>query len=64
MENLHSPEMVAEHLIEGIKNGDIDVILSDINSVKLNREHPLEFDKKSAEMFEALKKRTEEHRSM
>jgi short-subunit dehydrogenase len=62
--DLHSSEMVAKKLIEGIKNNEIDVILSDLDNVKLNRDHPLEFDKKAAAMFDAFKKRTEKHRSM
>ncbi len=62
--DLHSSEMVAKKLIDGIKNNEIDVILSDLDNVKLNRDHPLEFDKKAAAMFDAFKKRTEKHRSM
>lgn len=62
--DLHSSEMVAKKLIEGIKNNEIDVILSDLDNVKLNRDNPLEFDKKAADMFDAFKKRTEKHRSM
>jgi short-subunit dehydrogenase len=61
---LHSPEMVALRAIEGLRNGDIDIILSNETDVKLNREHPLEFDKKSASMFDAMAKRTASHRSM
>lgn len=63
-EGLHSPEMVAQRALEGLINNDIDIILGDKNSIKLNREDPLEFDKKAATMFDALKKRTENHRSM
>lgn len=63
-ENLHSPEMVAQRTIEGLRDNAIDVILSDEATVKLNRENPLEFDKKIASMFEALSKRSTNHRAM
>lgn len=61
---LQSPEMVAQRAIEGLQNGDIDIIFSNEQDVKLNREHPLEFDKKSASMYDAMAKRTATHRSM
>ena len=62
--DLQSPDMVAQRTIEGLRNGDIDIILGDEASVKLNREHPLEFDKKAASMFDGLEKRTAHHRAM
>ena len=64
LEGMHAPEMVAQKLIAGIKNGDIDVILSDMDNVIQNRENPMEFDKKVEGMYDAIKKRTEKHRSM
>lgn len=63
-DSLHAPDMVAKKLIDGIKDHKIDVILSDDEMVKLNREHPLEFDKKAAKMYDALIKKTADHRSM
>ena len=62
--NLHSPEMVAQRTIEGLRNNSIDVILSDEASVKLNRENPLEYDKKVAAMFDSLAVRAATHISM
>lgn len=63
-DGLDSPEMVAQRTLAGLRNGDIDIILSDEASVKLNQENPLEFDKKAASMFDALAKRTANHRAM
>ncbi|MEO6348729.1 MAG: SDR family NAD(P)-dependent oxidoreductase [Aquaticitalea sp.] len=62
--NMHSPEMVAQRTLEGLKTNQIDVVLSDEATVKMNQQHPLEFDKKAAEMFDELKKRTADHRAM
>ena len=63
-DKLDSPEKVAQRTLEGLRNNAIDIVLSDEASVKLNRENPLEFDKKAASMFEAMKKRTANHRAM
>ena len=63
-ESLHSPEMVAQRTLEGLQNNDIDIILGDEENIKLNRENPVQFDKKAASMYEALAKRTENHRAM
>ncbi|SFH76597.1 SDR family NAD(P)-dependent oxidoreductase [Halpernia frigidisoli] len=63
-QGLHSSEMVAQKAIEGLKNNDIDITLGDAENIKLNRENPVEFDKKAASMYDAMKKRTENHRSM
>ena len=63
-EGLHTPEMVAQRTMEGLQNNAIDIILGDEANIKLNRDNPLEFDKKAASMYEALAKRTESHRAM
>lgn len=65
--SMDTPELVAQKTIEGLKSNDIDVILGDgsrLDSVKLNATNPQEFDKKVAEMYTELVKRTSKHRSM
>ena len=63
-ESLHSSEMVAQRALEGLQNDAIDITLGDEANIKLNRDNPIEFDKKAASMYDSLAKRTESHRAM
>ncbi len=65
--NMDTPELVAEKTLKGLENHEIDVILGGEQRIKdniKNFEDPLEFDKKVAGMFESMKQRAENHRSM
>ncbi|MGS0748724.1 hypothetical protein [Halpernia sp. GG3] len=63
-ESLHSSEMVAQRALEGLQNNAIDITLGDEANIKLNRDNPIEFDKKAASMYDSLAKRTASHRAM
>ena len=65
--NMDSPALVAQKTVEGLKNNSIEVILGGEqreDDVKFNVTDPKGFDKKAAGMYDALKKRTAQHRSM
>jgi short-subunit dehydrogenase len=65
--NMDSPEKVAKAAINGLINGEIDVILGGEEKkaqIALNFNHPEKIDEMARNNYESLKKRTKEHRSM
>ncbi|WP_111309379.1 SDR family NAD(P)-dependent oxidoreductase [Confluentibacter sediminis] len=67
MGSMDTPELVAQKTMEGLQTNKIDVILGGdqrLEDVKNNLNHPEEFDKKAATMYNALLERTSNHRSM
>ncbi len=67
VDSMDSPEEVARATIEGLLDKQIEVVMGGPKreeQIRLNREQPLEMDKKVEEKFEALRKRTEHHRAM
>ena len=65
--NMDSPEKVAKAAINGLIKGEIDVILGGETrkeQIALNFNHPEKIDEMAKNNYEALKKRTKEHRSM
>ncbi len=64
---MDAPEMVAEKSIEGLINGEINVIFGGeqrLRDHRLNFEAPLEMDRKVAGNLDVLKKRSARHRAM
>lgn len=65
--NMDTPQLVAEKTISGLKNKEIDVILGGEQRIQDNKDNfkdPLKFDEKVATMFESMKSRAKDHRSM
>lgn len=65
--NMDTPELVAEKTIEGLKNKEIDVILGGEQRIQDNKDNfkdPLAFDKKVNTMYDSMKQRAKNHRSM
>tara|TARA_R110002049_G_scaffold5204_2_gene36542 strand:- start:9430 stop:10224 length:795 start_codon:yes stop_codon:yes gene_type:complete len=66
-EKMDTAELVAQKTIEGLMDNAIDVILGGdqrIADVNANAADPKEFDKKVSKMYDTLKERTDNHRSM
>jgi short-subunit dehydrogenase len=64
---MDSPEDVAHRSIEGLINGDVNVIFGGeqrIKDINTNFHEPDKIDQKSMENFEAMRIRTENHRAM
>jgi len=64
---MDDPDDVARRSIDGLMNGEIDVIFGGegrVEDVKRNFLHPREMDEDIAQQFDALKKRTKNHRAM
>lgn len=67
VEEMDSPEEVAQATIEGLLNEEIEVVLGGEERKKMiqkNREEPLAVDKKVEDIFSSLQERAEHHRSM
>lgn len=67
VKELDTPEEVAEKTIHGLLNKEINVLLGGkerAEQVKLNFNEPKKVDEAAKNNFEALRKRTENHRSM
>lgn len=65
--NMDSPELVAKKTIDGLKNKEIDVILGGTQRIQDNKENfenPLGFDEKVSTMYDTMKNRAKNHRSM
>lgn len=65
--NMDTPEAVAESTIKGLLSGEIDVFRGGpqmLENRKLNFENPLEYDQKVKGMYDAMKERASQHRSM
>ncbi|MFH5832932.1 SDR family NAD(P)-dependent oxidoreductase [Halalkalibaculum sp. DA3122] len=65
--DMDSPQKVARASIEGLLNGEIEVVLGGqqrIDDIKTNLNDPQKMDEKVDGMYEALRKRAERHRSM
>ncbi len=65
--NMDSPEKVAKATIDGLVKGEIDVILGGEDrkeQIVLNFNHPEKIDEMAKKNYEALKKRTKNHRAM
>lgn len=64
---MDSPEEVASRSIEGLINGEFNVIFGGeqrIKDIETNFHEPEKIDKKSIESFKAMRVRTENHRAM
>lgn len=64
---MDSPEKVAEHSIQGLLNGDIEVIMGGEErkkQINVNFNDPKKIDEFAKANYEALEKRTRKHRSM
>ena len=65
--NMDTPELVAKKTLDGLKNKEIDVILGGTQRIQDNKdnfEDPLGFDKKVGTMYDTMKNRAKNHRSM
>lgn len=64
---MDTPEEVAKASVEGLLNGEINVILGGKEreeQIKMNFLEPKKIDEFAAANFEALRERTQNHRSM
>ena len=64
---MDNPDDVAQRSIDGLLNGEIDVIFGGdkrVEDVKKNFLYPKEMDQKIAAQYEALRERTRNHRAM
>lgn len=64
---MDSPQKVAQTSIEGLRNEEIEVILGGqqrMEDIKTNLNDPLKMDEKVEGLFESLRIRAEQHRSM
>ncbi|WP_224483434.1 SDR family NAD(P)-dependent oxidoreductase [Robertkochia aurantiaca] len=65
--DMDSPEKVADHTIEGLREGAINVILGGEEKkqqIKLNQQEPEKVDQMMASQYDALKSGTKNHRAM
>ena len=65
--NMDTPELVAKKTLDGLKNKEIDVILGGTQRIQDNKENfenPLGFDEKVSTMYDTMKNRAKNHRSM
>ncbi|RKS53045.1 short-subunit dehydrogenase [Gillisia mitskevichiae] len=65
--NMDTPELVAQKTIEGLKNKEIDIILGGEQRIQDNKDNfndPLKFDEKVNSMYDTMKSRAKNHRSM
>ncbi|WP_127846120.1 SDR family NAD(P)-dependent oxidoreductase [Psychroflexus aestuariivivens] len=67
VDNMDSPELVAEKSIDGLLNKEINVILGGkqrLKDIDTNFNQPLKIDESVKENYESYKKRTKSHRAM
>jgi len=64
---MDDPDMVAERSIEGLENGELNVIFGGeqrLKDIEINFYDPKKIDAKAKERYESLRLRTENHRAM